>query len=128
MAAVTISATVLDPSLKAFFGHPRPDNAYHYVQMTSFSFPSGHSLLAMATWFSLAMLAMYYSRRPLTRAFAVFYGLLIPTLVGFSRVYLGVHWPSDVFAGLGLGLALVLFWYLLIMTTFPETDYQDVTK
>jgi len=85
--------------LKAGFQRPRPDLVPHRVVVSSSSFPSGHSMNAAATYLTLgAILARVQKKRRL-RVFILSLAALLTLLVGFSRVYLGVHWPTDVLAG-----------------------------
>ena len=89
--------------LKIGFDRPRPDLVPHIMTAETPSFPSGHSTAAAAVYLTLgALLARFQTRRRL-RLFFVGVAVAITVLVGFSRVYLGVHWPSDVVAGWTLG-------------------------
>jgi undecaprenyl-diphosphatase len=89
--------------LKLGFDRPRPDLVPHFMTAQTPSFPSGHSAAAAAVYLTLgALLARFQTRRRL-RLFFVGLAVAITVLVGFSRVYLGVHWPSDVVAGWTLG-------------------------
>ncbi len=93
---------------KALYARPRPDLVAHEVTVYSASFPSGHSTLAAATYLTLAMLVASLETRRRTKALC--YGLagVLMVAIGFSRVFLGVHWPSDVLAGWTLGAAWAL--------------------
>jgi undecaprenyl-diphosphatase len=93
---------------KALYGRPRPDVVPHEAYVYSGSFPSGHSTLAAACYLTIAMLVASLETRRRSKALA--YGLASAVLmaVGFSRVYLGVHWPSDVLAGWCLGASWAL--------------------
>jgi undecaprenyl-diphosphatase len=85
------------------FDRPRPELVPHIMAAETPSFPSGHSAAAAAVYLTLgALLARFQTRRRL-RLFFVGLAVAITVLVGFSRVYLGVHWPSDVVAGWTLG-------------------------
>jgi undecaprenyl-diphosphatase len=88
--------------LKEIVERPRPDGA-RLVPGTGFSFPSGHPLAAIATWaFVPAVVALYTHRRYLWWASVGIAGTVV-ALVAWSRVWLGVHWTSDVVASLALG-------------------------
>ncbi|MGF7149596.1 undecaprenyl-diphosphatase [Sphingomonas zeicaulis] len=99
----TLIETVLTSGLKLAFARPRPALLDHLDSVTSLSFPSGHAAHNMALWL-LGALLLAPNRR-----WAVAAALVVPLLVGMSRVVLGVHWPSDVLAGwlFGGGVALL---------------------
>ncbi|WP_293677617.1 phosphatase PAP2 family protein [uncultured Phenylobacterium sp.] len=103
MIGAVLLAWISSETTKSLYARPRPDLVPHDVYVYSGSFPSGHSTLAAATYLTLAMLVASLETRRRTKALA--YGLAGALLVavGFSRVYLGVHWPSDVLAGWCLG-------------------------
>lgn len=101
----------LSSSIKVVFGRPRPDLVPWGTDALTASFPSGHAMMAAATWLTLAaMLARAEPRRRL-KALYLTLAALIVAAVGVSRVYLGVHWPSDVLAGWALGTAWALLCY-----------------
>lgn len=92
-------ALALSSLLKYGFQRPRPDLVPHGSYVYTSSFPSGHSMMAAATYLTLgALLARVQPRRRL-KAYLLGSALLLTVVVGFSRVYLGVHWPTDVLAG-----------------------------
>lgn len=108
MAGAVLLAWLSSDITKMLFDRPRPDLVPHGAYVYSGSFPSGHSTLATATYLTLAMLVASLEPRRRTKALA--YGLagIVLVGVGLSRVYLGVHWPSDVLAGWCLGSAWAL--------------------
>lgn len=96
---------LLSTALKMGFDRPRPDLVPHGSVVYTASFPSGHSMMAAVTYLTLAaMLARIQTRRRL-KAYLLLVAILLTMLVGISRVYLGVHWPSDVLAGWTAGAA-----------------------
>jgi undecaprenyl-diphosphatase len=96
--------------LKLVFHRPRPTILPHLVLETDFGFPSGHAMISVAFYGMIAYLLLRRSRRrlPVLAAYAVLVGL-----IGFSRLYLGVHWPTDVLGGYILGGAWLLACILL---------------
>lgn len=96
--------------LKDFFDRPRPELVPHGSHVYTQSFPSGHSMLSAVTYLTLgAVLARIQTRR-LLKAYILLLALVVAALAGVSRVYLGVHWPSDVVAGWAAGS----FWALAV--------------
>ncbi|MBV9045239.1 MAG: phosphatase PAP2 family protein [Alphaproteobacteria bacterium] len=103
LAAAVVMANVSNSLLQLFYGRARPDFIVQGVLPPSHSFPSGHSAMATAAYFLLAMILASYETRRTARVFAFGVAAFLAILIGFSRVYLGVHWPSDVLAGWTLG-------------------------
>jgi undecaprenyl-diphosphatase len=104
---------LLSAVLKHGYERPRPDLVPHGSYVYTSSFPSGHSTMAAATYLTLgALLARVQPRRRM-KVFLLGVALLITLLVGISRVYLAVHWPTDVLAGWTLGGLWALVCWLL---------------
>lgn len=102
------SGTALAFLLKALFARPRPTDVPHLSYATSSSFPSAHSMLSAVVYITLGVLvASVVSSRQL-KVYILSLSLLLTMVVGLSRVYLGVHYPSDVLAGWCAGLTWAL--------------------
>jgi undecaprenyl-diphosphatase len=108
-------AGVLTWFFKHYFARPRPQVVEHLVKVSAnLSYPSGHALGTAACYFSFALIARRHLPRHATREFLIGFTLLTIVLVGMSRVYLGVHYASDVLAGTMMGVG----WSLLLAGAF----------
>lgn len=94
--------------LKHLYGRPRPTVVTQLDPLETMSFPSGHSMIAAALYMTLAFLIARALPHRRLRVFAVATGAALALLIGLSRIYLGVHYPTDVLAGWTLGLAWAL--------------------
>jgi undecaprenyl-diphosphatase len=108
----TAGGEVLNLLLKDYFDRPRPDIALHLAPVNSPSFPSGHAMESAVIYFTLAALLARLVEPRRLKLYLLGLAALFSVLVGMSRVYLGVHYPSDVLAGWTAGLA----WALLCWT------------
>jgi len=113
-AAVVVCAQLSANLLKGLYARPRPDFLPHDMFVYSASFPSGHSTVAAATYLALATTIASLEPKARTKTLAYVMAALIIVAVGFSRVYLGVHWPSDVLAGWTLGSAWALAGWIVL--------------
>jgi undecaprenyl-diphosphatase len=100
-----IGGQLLGASLKAVFARPRPAIVPHLTPATFSSFPSGHSMSAAAVYLTLGLLLARLTDRTRLRIYFLAVAALVTILVGISRVYLGVHYPTDVLAGWAAGSA-----------------------
>jgi undecaprenyl-diphosphatase len=98
-----IGAGILDGVLKLAFHRLRPD-PFFGVKPTTYSFPSGHALIALCFYGLVAGMLSFHLEKRWQRAVVWSAAGLIIGLVGMSRIYLGVHWPSDVLAGYSAAL------------------------
>ncbi|MBC9034109.1 phosphatase PAP2 family protein [Sphingomonas sp. JC676] len=97
--------------VKALVGRSRPDLIDRLMQESSNSFPSGHAASSAIVYLTLATLLFPVVREPRMRAFVIGVALVLVGAIGISRVYLGVHWPSDVIAGWAFGSFWALLWW-----------------
>ncbi len=105
VVASIAGGSVVSRLLKSFFDRERPDASFRLVEVSSQSFPSGHSFLAAATYFTLAALLARTTADRRIKAYFLGNAALLALLIGATRVYLGVHYPTDVLAGWCVGLA-----------------------
>ncbi|MBQ9890587.1 MAG: phosphatase PAP2 family protein [Firmicutes bacterium] len=128
MSVTCLSCVGIYQALKYSFQRPRPDVSVHLLVQNGYSFPSGHSLTSLVAWTMLILLFAYYykhqgaslpiykkhpqpaqayirnnGKRKLVNTLLIIYIVLM----GLSRIYVGVHWPSDVFGSWILGLAVI---------------------
>ena len=94
--------------MKYIFQRPRPDIALRLIEESEYSFPSGHSMNCLVSYGILAYLLLRYcENRKLAKLLSIGLGLII-ILIGLSRVYVGVHFPTDVIGGWSLGIAVLV--------------------
>jgi undecaprenyl-diphosphatase len=107
MTAVT--GEVLSYAMKSVFARPRPTVVPHLREAFSSSFPSGHAMQSAIIYLTLGAVLMRITESRLTKIYCCTVAMLLTFLVGVSRVWLGVHYPTDVLAGWIVGL----FWACL---------------
>lgn len=105
VAGSVLGAVVLATVLKSLFHRPRPDLVPHLSYVSSSSFPSAHSMLSAAVYLTLGALIARLHTSLVIKAYVLVWAFLLTFLVGVSRVYVGVHWPTDVLAGWAAGAA-----------------------
>ena len=107
LSSAVIGGTIISSVLKTLFDRPRPDLT-GVTEVFNASFPSGHATVSAVVYLTVgALLAEMTQSRPL-KIFYVAVAILLTFLVGISRVYLGVHYPTDVVAGWSIGAAWAL--------------------
>ena len=106
--ASVLGGTALSLVLKEWFRRPRPQVVPHLTDIAMSSFPSGHSMLSSATYLTLAALLARVVPDWKTKIYFLVVASALTVLIGCSRVYLGAHYPTDVFAGWCVGSAWAL--------------------
>lgn len=114
LAGTVLVAWLSKEWLKMLYDRPRPDLVPHGSFVYSASFPSGHTTLSTATFLTLAMLIASLEERRRSKALVYAIAVFVLIGVGLSRVYLGVHWPSDILGGWVLGAAWALLAWLAL--------------
>ena len=95
--------------LKDVFERPRPD-LEHLIKVESYSYPSGHAMVGMVVYFTLAYLLIEASQSKLAKWIIALLAAIILLLIGASRIILQVHYPSDVIGGYALGFIWAAIW------------------
>ncbi|MBZ5594977.1 MAG: phosphatase PAP2 family protein [Acidobacteriia bacterium] len=107
------SGFLVSSILKTLFQRPRPDLVPYVANFSTTSFPSGHSMLSALTYLTLGALLARSQERKRLKAYFLLVAALLTFLVGVSRVYLGVHWPTDVLAGWTAGASWAILCWLV---------------
>lgn len=115
---------LLSSGLKDMFDRPRPDLVPHTVQVATQSFPSSHAMMSAITYLTLGALLARTQPRRRVKAYLLVSAVLLTLLVGVSRVYLGVHWPTDVLAGWWAGAA----WAMLCGAALRRLQHRGAVE
>lgn len=123
IAGSVISGAILSTVLKAVFDRPRPDLT-GVAQVFTASFPSGHAMVSAVTFLTLGAVLAGTTRLVRLRVLYCSVAIFLTLLVGASRIYLGVHYPTDVIAGWSLGAAWALGCFILgsVLSTSRKLD------
>jgi undecaprenyl-diphosphatase len=117
LLAATAGGALISFGLKEIYARERPDLVYRLVTVNSLSFPSGHSMMSAVLYLTQAAIVARFQREWKIRIYIVSIALFLTFIIGLSRVYLGVHYPTDVIGGWTIGLAWACFcwcvvWYI----------------
>lgn len=125
LLTAAIGGQILSSTLKYFFSRPRPDVVPHLSHVYTSSFPSGHSMLSAVIYLTLgALLASVITNRML-KIYVLGVAVLLTLMVGLSRIYLGVHYPTDVLAGWIAGLAWALVCWMIARWLQKRHQIED---
>ena len=108
------------PLLKNIFSRERP-NFHKLIEISGYSFPSGHTTSATTMYLTLAIILLSIMKK-LNKYFVFSIAVLGIVIIGSSRIYLGVHYPTDVMAGICLGISIVSTVYILYYSNLSEED------
>jgi undecaprenyl-diphosphatase len=122
--ASSVSGEILNELLKLFFERPRPSVVPHLRTVMTASFPSGHAMESAIIYLTLGALLMRVVEGRITRIYCMAMAMLLTLLVGVSRVFLGVHYPSDVLGGWMLGFVWAVL-TLLVTRRFERTVARE---
>lgn len=109
----TTSGIVVSLLMKRFFARPRPELVPHLDQVYTSSFPSGHSMMSALVYLTLAALLAPVLKHFWLRCYVLAVATILAGIVGVSRVYMGVHFPTDVLAGWAAGLVWAICCWLI---------------
>jgi len=128
MEAVVLAATaggafVIEAMAKHWYDRPRPDLVPHVARVFTASFPSGHAAMSASVYLSIGAILARTQRSPRLKSYFVVLVTCLVLLIGVTRVYLGLHWPSDVVAGwmVGAGWSAVCWAVVLWLCRPPAT-------
>lgn len=105
VALAISSGAILSVAIKAVFDRARPEIVPHLVEVTSPSFPSGHAMNSSIVYLTLAVLLARSQNSRRVQVYLISVAIALALTIGFTRIYLGVHWPTDVLAGWSVGAA-----------------------
>lgn len=126
MIVLSVAGAVLASTLfKIGFARPRPDLVPHGTGVSTASFPSGHSMMSAVVYLTLGTLLSRTQPGQRVKVYVLVVAVALTFLVGVSRVYLGVHWPSDVLAGWWLGSAWALLCWLVMLWLQSRGSVED---
>jgi undecaprenyl-diphosphatase len=119
------SAEFANVGLKGFFDRARPDVVPHLRDVSSTSFPSGHAMESAIIYLTLGAMLMRIAEGRLTKIYCMGMAVFVTLLVGISRVYLGVHYPTDVIGGWIFGFAWASLVWLIEQRFEPMTGIAE---
>lgn len=125
--ASVIGGVLISQSMKWAYARPRPELVPHGAEVYTASFPSGHSMMAAVVYLTLGVLLARTQADRIVKIYIVAVAVIVTVLVGTSRVYLGVHWPTDVLAGWALGAAWALLCWLVMTWLQTRGQVEDAT-
>ena len=124
--SITIcSSFIIDVILKHIFARERP-NILRLISETSYSFPSGHAMVNMALYSMLIIYAYKLIKKGEIKWGAIAFMTVLVVLIGFTRIYLGVHYAGDIIGGWLLGFAVTMIVYMAMKKTTINEDNKEM--
>lgn len=114
IAAVSFTGVLAVVFLKLMFARERPDIIPYLTEVSTQSYPSGHTMMSAVIYLSLASMLANIQQKKRVKIYSILIALILTMLVGVSRLYLGVHYPTDVMAGWSVGLVWAALGWLVI--------------
>jgi undecaprenyl-diphosphatase len=127
LASVT-GGVLISQTMKWAYARPRPDLVPHGTEVFTASFPSGHSMMSAVVYLTLGALLARTQLDRAVKSYVMAMAVLLTVLVGVSRVYLGVHWPTDVLAGWALGGLWALVCLMAMLWLQSRGQVEDDTQ
>lgn len=122
-----IGGVLISQTMKWAFARPRPELVPHGAEVFTASFPSGHSMMSAIVYLTLGALLARTRHERGEKVYVLAFAIFLTVLVGVSRVYLGVHWPTDVLAGWVLGAAWALICWMAMVWLQRRGQVEDGT-
>jgi len=119
------SGVLLSQTMKWAYARPRPELVPHGAEVYTASFPSGHSMMSAVVYLTLGALLARTQSSQGAKVYILSVAVILTVLVGASRVYLGVHWPTDVLAGWALGGVWALLCWLAMLWLQARGQVED---
>ncbi len=110
----TVGGAILGLVLKEIFARQRPDIAFRLMKENSLSFPSGHSMMSAIVYLSLGALLARMEDERIIKVYIISVAMFLSLIIGLSRIYLGVHYPTDVLAGWVIGTVWASFCWFIV--------------
>ncbi len=123
LITVVVGTIVLNTLLKFYFKRERPE-IYRILDANGFSFPSGHTMMAFSLYTIIAYIFWRNVKKPLYRVFLVVFTVFMIAIISIGRIYLGVHYPSDIVGG----IIASFLWVTIMVATFRFYQKRNSTK